>query len=71
MNFAITPRLKKLLITAGLLGMFSFVWSFVIIPQIFPDVACIVSTPSGEFVKAWGKADCMNNEKAVIVLQAD
>ena len=71
MTFTTTPRLKKLLIAAAVLGAFLPVWLFVITPRIFPKVACVIERPSGELVKAWGEADCLNNEQVVMVIRAD
>lgn len=66
-----TPRLRKLLIAAGLLGAFLPLWLWVITPRLFPKVACVIEQPNGELVKAWGEADCLNSGRAAVVLRAD
>ncbi|MBW4465039.1 MAG: hypothetical protein KME07_06320 [Pegethrix bostrychoides GSE-TBD4-15B] len=65
-----TPRLKKLLLAACVLCAFLPIWTGVIIPRVFPKIACVIENPDGELVKAWGEG-CLNNERAVTVLTAE
>jgi hypothetical protein len=62
-------RLKILSIIAGCLLVFAPVWVWGILPRITPDVACVIRQPDGTPVKAWGKADCINNGMPTIVLR--
>lgn len=64
---SLTPRLKKLLIAAGVLSVLSATVNWVILPRVFPSVACVYETPSGEPMRGWGEDFCSQQEGALIL----
>lgn len=61
-----TPRLKKLLIATGVVAVFGVVWIWVIMPRVFPSIACIYWDANGEVMKGWGQ-ECSEKEGAIIL----
>lgn len=64
------PRTKKLLIAVAGLAVFLPIWSFVVLPRLFPQVACVITQPNGAVEKAWGEAACLDNGKPTVVLRS-
>lgn len=65
---SLTLRLKKLLIAAGIMSIFFMVSTWVILPRVFPSVACVYETSSGATMKGWGEEFCSQQEGAIVLL---
>lgn len=63
---ALTSRLKKMLIVTAALAIFAAVWTWAIVPRLFPAVACVYENQAGEISKGFGE-NC-NSVPGAIVL---
>jgi hypothetical protein len=64
-------RTKTLIIATAILALVASLWNWVIIPKIFPKVACVIQQTDGTPLKAWGEAACVNNGMPTVVLRVE
>ncbi|HEY9625818.1 MAG TPA: hypothetical protein V6C84_00815 [Coleofasciculaceae cyanobacterium] len=64
-----TLRLKILLSSAVVLSCFLTAWNHLVLPQLFPEIACAMEQVYGATTKTW-HSDCQPNMNPAGLLKA-